>query len=328
VVRLRTAFPFSSGHVQTLFPFVFRRRARVPYERRRLETSDGDFVDLDWSCTGSDRLALILHGLEGNSRSTYVLGMARAARHHGLDVLAMNHRSCGGELNRKPTMYHSGWTRDLHEVLLMVESLGRYRSVDLVGFSLGANVILKYLGEDPAQVPDIVRRAVAVSVPCDLEDAARALDRPECALYMRYLLDQLRKKIIRKSRVFPGVFDLAGLDRMRSFRQFDDRFTAPMHGFRDALDYWRRSSSRQFLAGIERRTCIVNAANDPFLGPRCFPVDEVRASGVLSMVMPQTGGHVGFVGSGTPGWMYWSEWVAMRFLQDPCCSEVQGCAVR
>jgi predicted alpha/beta-fold hydrolase len=328
VVRLRTAFPFSSGHVQTLFPFVFRRRARVPYERRRLETSDGDFVDLDWSCTGSDRLALILHGLEGNSRSTYVLGMARAARHHGLDVLAMNHRSCGGELNRKPTMYHSGWTRDLHEVLLMVESLGRYRSVDLVGFSLGANVILKYLGEDPAQVPDIVRRAVAVSVPCDLEDAARALDRPECALYMRYLLDQLRKKIIRKSRVFPGVFDLAGLDRMRSFRQFDDRFTAPMHGFRDALDYWRRSSSRQFLAGIERRTCIVNAANDPFLGSRCFPVDEVRASGVLSMVMPQTGGHVGFVGSGTPGWMYWSEWVAMRFLQDPCCSEVQGCAVR
>ncbi len=328
MVRLRTAFPFSSGHVQTLFPFVFRRRARVPYERRRLETSDGDFVDLDWSCTGSDRLALILHGLEGNSRSTYVLGMARAARHHGLDVLAMNHRSCGGELNRKPTMYHSGWTRDLHEVLLMVESLGRYRSVDLVGFSLGANVILKYLGEDPAQVPDIVRRAVAVSVPCDLEDAARALDRPECALYMRYLLDQLRKKIIRKSRVFPGVFDLAGLDRMRSFRQFDDRFTAPMHGFRDALDYWRRSSSRQFLAGIERRTCIVNAANDPFLGSRCFPVDEVRASGVLSMVMPQTGGHVGFVGSGTPGWMYWSEWVAMRFLQDPCCSEVQGCAVR
>jgi predicted alpha/beta-fold hydrolase len=210
----------------------------------------------------------------------------------------------------------------------MVGSLGRYRSVDLVGFSLGANVILKYLGEDPAQVPDIVRRAVAVSVPCDLEDAARALDRPECALYMRYLLDLLRKKIIRKSRLFPGVFDLTGLDRMRSFRQFDDRFTAPMHGFRDALDYWRRSSSRQFLAGIERRTCIVNAVNDPFLGPRCFPVDEVRASGALSMVMPETGGHVGFVGSGTPGWMYWSEWVAMRFVQDPCCPQVQSCAVR
>mgnify|MGYP003585037511 FL=1 len=328
MVRLRTAFPFSSGHVQTLYPFVFRPRARVPYERRRLETSDGDFLDLDWSRTGSDRLVLILHGLEGHSRSTYVLGMARAARHHGLDVLAMNHRSCGGELNRKPTMYHSGWTRDLHEVLLMVEALGNYRSVDLVGFSLGANVILKYLGEDPGRVPAIVRRAVALSAPCDLEDAARALERPECALYMRYLLDHLRKKIIRKSRVFPGVFDLTGLERMRTFRQFDDRFTAPMHGFRDALDYWRRSSSRQFLAGIGRRTCIVNAANDPFLGPRCFPVDEVRANEALSMAMPETGGHVGFVGSGNPGWMYWSEWVSMRFVQDPSSVDVQDCVVR
>ncbi|GAB6110397.1 YheT family hydrolase [Desulfomicrobium salsuginis] len=328
MVRLRTAFPFSSGHVQTLFPHVFRVRARVPYERQRLETSDGDFVDLDWSRTGSDRLTLVLHGLEGHSRSKYVLGMARAARHHGLDVLAMNHRSCGGELNRKPTMYHSGWTRDLHEVLLMVESLGRYRSVDLVGFSLGANVVLKYLGEDPAQVPGIVRRAVALSVPCDLEDAAGALERPECAIYMRYLLDLLRKKIIRKSRVFPGVFDLTDMHRLRTFRQFDDRFTAPMHGFRDALDYWRRSSSRQFLGNIEHRTCLINAANDPFLGPRCFPVDEVRASQTVSMVMPQTGGHVGFVGSGSPGWMYWSEWMAMRFVQYPDCPDVQNCVVR
>ncbi|KAF5064837.1 hypothetical protein DSECCO2_280010 [anaerobic digester metagenome] len=328
MVRLRTAFPFSSGHVQTLFPHVFRVRARVPYERQRLETSDGDFVDLDWSRTGSDRLAIILHGLEGHSRSKYVLGMARAATHHGLDVLAMNHRSCGGELNRKPTMYHSGWTRDLHEVLLMVESLGRYRSVDLIGFSLGANVALKYLGEDPAQVPGIVRRAVALSVPCDLEDAAVALERPECAVYMRYLLDLLRKKIIRKSRVFPGVFDLTGMHRMRTFRQFDDRFTAPMHGFRDALDYWRRSSSGQFLSRIERRTCLINAVNDPFLGPRCFPVDEVRANDAVSMVMPETGGHVGFVGSGSPGWMYWSEWMAMRFVQDPDCPDVQNCAVR
>ncbi len=182
MVRLRTAFPFSSGHVQTIYPFVFRPCARLPYERQRLETSDGDFVDLDWSRAGSDRLVLILHGLEGHSRSKYVLGMARAARFHGLDVLAMNHRSCGGELNRKPGMYHSGWTLDLHEVLLMVEALGRYRSVDLVGFSLGANVALKYLGEDPSRVPGIVRRAVALSVPCDLEDAARARDRRRCAI--------------------------------------------------------------------------------------------------------------------------------------------------
>jgi predicted alpha/beta-fold hydrolase len=328
VVRLRSAFPFSSGHVQTIYPFVFRPRPEVPYDRQRLETSDGDFVDLDWSRGGGDRLVVVLHGLEGHSRSTYVLGMARAARLQGLDVLAMNHRSCGGELNRKPTMYHSGWTRDLHEVLLMVEALGRYQSVDLVGFSLGANVVLKYLGEDPSRIPSIVRRAVALSVPCDLEDASRALGRPQCAIYMRYLLDLLRKKIIRKSRLFPGMFDLTGIQGLKNFRQFDDRFTAPMHGFRDALDYWRSSSSRQFLDRIERPTCIINAANDPFLGPQCYPVGEARNNDSLSLIMPETGGHVGFVGCGVPGWMYWSEWMTMRFLHDPQCPEVQNCVAR
>ena len=327
MVRLRSAFPFSSGHVQTLFPHVFRSRARVSYQRQRLETSDGDFLDLDWSRRGSDRLVLILHGLEGHSRSKYVLGMGRAALFHGFDVLAMNHRSCGGELNRKPTMYHSGWTRDLHEVLLMVEGMGRYRSVDLVGFSLGANVLLKYLGENSGGIPGAGRRGVALSVPCELEDAARALARRQCAIYSRYLLDLLRKKIILKSRLFPGMFDLSGLAAIKTFRQFDDRFTAPMHGFRDALDYWRRSSSRQFLPGIDREACIINAINDPFLGPGCHPLNEVRENRALTLISPGTGGHVGFIGDGSPRWMYWSEWVTMRFLQEPKSADVQDFAV-
>lgn len=323
MVRLATAFPFSSGHVQTLFPPLFRSLPVVHYERERLETSDGDFVDLDWSRgDGGDALLVILHGLEGHSRRKYVLGMVDAARGHGLDALAMNFRGCGGEPNRKVTMYHSGWTRDLHEVLTMVASLGRYRSVHLVGFSLGGNVVLKYLGEEPSMVPDIVRGAVAVSVPCDLEDSARALARPQCALYTRYLLDQLRKKIIEKGRLFPGTLDLKGVENLRTFRQFDDRFTAPLHGFRDALDYWRRSSSVRFLSGIDRRTCIINAVNDPFLGPRCYPVAQVRANPRLTLLAPRTGGHVGFVGSGR-GRMYWSEWVAMRFVQGLSCPHVQ-----
>jgi predicted alpha/beta-fold hydrolase len=284
------------------------------YERQRLETSDGDFVDLDWSRgDGSEDLVFIMHGLEGHSRRKYVLGMVKAAREHGLDAVAMNFRGCSGEPNRKVTMYHSGWTRDLHEALLMVASMGRYRSVHLVGFSLGGNVILKYLGENPKIIPQVVHAAAAISVPCDLEDSARALARPQCALYTRYLLDQLRKKIIEKSRLFPGALDIKGVEKLRTFRQFDDRFTAPLHGFRDALDYWRRSSSRQYLPGIDRRTCIINAANDPFLGPRCYPAREVRANESLTLLTPSTGGHVGFVGSGRGG-MYWSEWVTMRFL--------------
>ncbi|PKN42061.1 MAG: alpha/beta hydrolase [Deltaproteobacteria bacterium HGW-Deltaproteobacteria-18] len=323
MVQLARAFPFSSGHVQTLFPPLFRSMPDACYERERFETSDGDFVDLDWSRgEGSPGLVFIMHGLEGHSRRKYVLGMVRAAREHGLDAVAMNFRGCSGEPNRKVSMYHSGWTRDLHEALLMIASLRRYRSVHLIGFSLGGNVILKYLGEDASIIPGVVSGAVAISVPCDLEDSARALARPQCALYTRYLLDQLRKKIIDKGRLFPGALDLKGVEKLRTFRQFDDRFTAPLHGFRDALDYWRRSSSRQYLPGIDRRTCIINAANDPFLGPRCYPEGEARANGNLTLLTPPTGGHVGFVGSGG-GWMYWSEWMAMRFLLDPAASQVQ-----
>ncbi len=322
MVRLRTAFPFSSGHVQTLFPPIFRSKANVSYERQRLETSDGDFVDLDWSRGGNSRLVVILHGLEGHSRRKYVLGMAKAARMHGFDVLAMNFRGCSGEPNRKLIMYHSGWTRDVHEILLMVEALGHYGDVGLVGFSLGGNVVLKYLGEDPDRVPEFVRRAVAISVPCDLEDSAKALARCQCALYNRYLLDQLRKKIIVKSRLFPGMLDVTGVEKLRTFREFDDRFTAPMHGFQGALDYWRRSSSRQYLPRIDRLTCIVNAANDPFLGPRCYPREEVQVNANLCLLTPETGGHVGFVSTSSGG-IYWSEWMTMRFLLNPAGLDVQ-----
>lgn len=313
MVRLRTAFPFSSGHVHTLFPPIFRPKPRVEYQRQRVETSDGDFVDVDWSRSGSDRLAVILHGLEGHSRRTYVLGMARAARIYGFDVLAMNLRGCSGEPNRHLASYHSGLTGDVHDVLRMVVDLGRHASVSLIGFSLGANLVLKYLGENPKRVPAEVAGAVAISVPCDLEDSARSLARPTCRIYMRYLLDQLGKKVIEKSRRFPGVLDVGALRRIRTFQEFDDRFTAPMHGFRDALDYWRRSSSKQFLTSITRPVCIINALDDPFLGSACFPSSEAAANPRLTLLTPSTGGHVGFVGAGG-GRMYWSEWQAMRFL--------------
>jgi predicted alpha/beta-fold hydrolase len=247
--------------------------------------------------------------------------MVRAARDQGLDALAMNFRGCSGEPNRKVTMYHSGWTRDLHEVLVMVASLGRYQSVHLVGFSLGGNVVLKYLGENPSIVPDNVRGAVAISVPCDLEDSAQAMARPLCLLYTRYLLDQLRKKIIEKDQLFPGALDVQGIEKLRTFRQFDDRFTAPLHGFKDALDYWRRSSSVHFLSAIDRPTCIISAANDPFLGPKCYPFAQARSNACLTLLVPRTGGHVGFVGSGQNG-MYWSEWAAMRCVQGLPCSLV------
>lgn len=301
--------------MQTLFPPLLRPKPDVRYERQRLETSDGDFVDLDWSRRGSRRLVIVLHGLEGHSRRTYVLGMVRAARDAGYDALAMNFRGCSGEPNRKPGMYHSGWTRDLHETVCMLNRLQVYDTIDMIGFSLGANIILKYLGENPAEIPEVVRRGVAFSVPCDLEDSSRALARPQCRMYMRYLLGQLRGKVVAKEQAFPGFLDVRGIERIRTFQEFDDRFTAPLHGFADARDYWRKSSCKQFLPDIDRPVCIVNAMNDPFLGPLCYPYEEVRANARLQLLTPITGGHVGFVGTARAGGPYWSEWVAMRFLQ-------------
>lgn len=313
MVRLRTAFPFSSGHIHTIFPPLFRPRPHLEYQRQRVETSDGDFVDVDWHRRGRDRLAVILHGLEGHSRRTYVLGMASAARAHGFDILAVNLRGCSGAPNRKLAAYHSGLTEDLHDVLRMVRARNRYASCVLIGFSLGANLVLKYLGEAPERVPAEVLGAVAISVPCDLEDSARSLARPGCRIYMRYLLDQLGRKVIEKDRLFPGAVDIGALRSVRTFREFDDLFTAPWHGFRDALDYWRRSSCKQFLTAIDRPACIINAQDDPFLGPGCFPAWEAEVNPRLTLLTPSTGGHVGFVGTGA-GRMYWSEWQTMRFL--------------
>lgn len=314
MVRLRTAYPFGNGHIQTLFPVFFRPEPVIDYQRSRFELSDGDFVDLDWSCANNKQLVLILHGLEGHSRRKYVCGMALAARACGFDVLAMNLRGCGGEPNRKLGMYHSGWTLDLHEVLLMLASKKQYQSVNLIGFSLGGNIILKYLGESMDLVPDCVGRSVVFSVPCDLEDAAQALSRPQCQIYTWYLLSQLRAKVIDKDRLFPGALDLSGLNKITTFHEFDNRFTAPVHGFRDALDYWRKSSSKQFLHKIKRPICLINAHDDPFLGPKCFPIQEAQNNSWLTLIVPPTGGHVGFLG--THG-QYWSEWIAMRFLT-PC----------
>lgn len=311
--ELLRIFPFSSGHVQTMFGPIFRPKPSVHYVRQRMDTSDGDFVDLDWSRGGSEDLVVILHGLEGHSRRKYVRGMARAARLSGFDVLAKNFRGCSEEPNRTVGMYHSGWTQDLHEVLEMVSATRRYARVHLVGFSLGGNVILKYLGENPARVPQTVHSAVTFSVPCDLEDSSKVLARRSRAVYMRYLLDQLKKKIIKKSQLFPGTLNISGLDRMQTFLEFDERFTAPLHGFAGAKDYWKKSSSRQFLHAIRKSTLIVNALNDPFLGPDCYPYAEVQENAHLTLLTPETGGHVGFVGHGRQS-LYWSECVAMDFV--------------
>jgi predicted alpha/beta-fold hydrolase len=302
------------GHAQTIFPALFRRLPPVTRQAERLELADGDFIDLEWSGTQGDRLAILSHGLEADTKAPYIQGMAAALVRRGWDVLAWNFRGCSGEPNRLLRMYHSGATEDLHAVLRHALARHPATKVDLIGFSLGGNLTLKYLGEQPSRLSARLRRAVAFSTPCDLACSSRELARLSNTLYMERFLRELRSKIRTKERMFPGSVDLTRLSRIRNFQQFDDRFTAPLHGFSDAADYWARSSCRQFLPAICVPTLLVNAANDPFLGPDCHPTAEATASRYFHFEMPANGGHVGFTTPSGEG-EYWSETRAAEFLE-------------
>jgi uncharacterized protein len=281
------------GHLQTIVPSLFRRVPVVTAERERLELEDGDFLDLAWSGKTSKRLAILSHGLEGNCDAAYIQGMARALVREGYDALAWNFRGCGTEPNRLLSFYHSGATEDLDAVIRHALAVHPAETIDLVGFSLGGNLTLKYLGEERVR-SEKIRRTVAFSVPCDLADSSAKLSEPGNRIYMTRFLRSLREKLRVKDGIFPGELDLGDLWNVRNFLEFDDRFTAPLHGFKDANDYWTRSSCRQFLPAIRIPTLLVNAVNDPFLGERCYPREEAEGSEWFYLEMPEEGGHMGF----------------------------------
>ena len=309
-----------NGHVQTIVPSLWRSVPEVAYRRERIELSDGDFLDLDWSQLPTERptdgLVVVSHGLEGSSAQAYVRGMVRALNRAGLDALAWNYRSCGGEMNRLLRSYHLGDTDDLALVLNHALATGRYRRLYLTGFSAGGNVTLKYLGEDPAWVPAEVWRAAVFSVPTDLRASSMHIARPQNQLYQYNFMRTLRQKIRDKAVLLPDQVDVTGLDELRSFPEFDGRYTAPMHGFASADAYYESASSGRYLAGVQVPTLLVNAENDPFLPPSCFPRDVAAASRFVYLETPPEGGHVGF-GEGTPDGEYYSERRAVEFLLGP-----------
>lgn len=309
-----------SGHLQTLLPTLFRKLPHPGYARERIETPDGDFIDLDWlRTTHPDRLVVISHGLEGNSHQNYVVGMAGAFRDAGWNVLAWNFRGCSGEENRKLQTYHSGATHDLETVLRHAMQSERCSTVALVGFSLGGNLTLKYLGDRGAELDSRIRVAVGISVPCELEDSAIRLERRENRLYMARFMRLLRQKIHRKALHFPYEIDPHPFMRMTTFREFDDAYTAPVHGFASAEDYWHRCSCNRVINRIVVPTLLLNARDDPFLTPSCYPRDTATESAFLTLDMPEHGGHVGFMSP--PGSRYhWSELRAVAF----CCHAEAG----
>ena len=311
----RAPLLFSNPHVQTVYPSLFRRVTGVTYSRKRINTPDEDFVDLDVSSVAAERIAIVLHGLEGDSGRGYMLGMVKALNRGGWDAAALNFRGCSGESNRQVRFYHSGDTGDLRAVISQISAQGKYSEMALVGFSLGGNVVLKYLGECGLNVPGIIRKAAAMSVPCDLTSTSHRLAEPANRIYMKRFLRLLRKKIRMKMAVMPGRLNDDGYERIKNFKDFDDRYTAPVHGFENAEDYWKKASSKPLLRRISVPTLLINAADDPFLTEACFPVDEAKDNPMLLLEIPDHGGHVGFVTFNRRG-EYWSESRVVSFLND------------
>ncbi|MEE9121492.1 MAG: alpha/beta fold hydrolase [Syntrophobacteria bacterium] len=306
---------FRNGHIQSLFPTLFRRVKGVTYERERIWTPDDDFLDLDWSRVGARRLAIITHGLEGSSERWYILGMVRAVNRNGWDGLAWNMRGCSGEQNKKLRSYHSGASEDLHAVIQHVIADQEYSSIALVGFSLGGNMTFKYLGERGQRVNPAIARAVACSVPCDLASGAEKMARFSNKFYMKRFMRMLHEKIKAKMRIMPGRISDEGYHQIKTFKEFDDRYTAPINGFRDVDDYYRQASCKQFLHNLTIPSLLVNAKNDPFLAEPCYPIEEAKANPNFFLEMPESGGHVGFI-SFNKKREYWFESRVVSFLNE------------
>lgn len=286
-----------SPHAQTLWPHLLRIRPRPRYRRERLELPDGDFLDLDWFGPASpDCLVVILHGLEGSSSSHYVRALAHNLAVVGVPSVVMHQRGCSGEPNRRARFYHAGETEDLRFVL---EHCRRQRPggrLYAVGYSLGGNMLLKWLGQ--AQVT-LLDAAAAVSPPFRLDYGAQRLERGLSRLYQAYLLRGMKKSVARKRRRMPHPVDPRALSRCRTFEQIDTCLTAPLHGFRDARDYYARNSCRQFLGAIRTPTLIVHALDDPFLTPNALP-GASELSPDVTMEVSRQGGHCGFVTGSLP----------------------------
>lgn len=304
---------YFNGHIETILPALLRKVNQVDYRRERITTADGDFLDLDWLKNDSENLVIISHGLEGDSHRPYMRGMARAFSHEQFDVLAWNYRGCSGEVNRKLRFYHSGATDDLQEVIDYALTQN-YKRIFLIGFSLGGNITLKYLGEQQENIHSKITGAVVFSVPLNLHSSCVTISQPSNFLYSKRFLGNLKEKIKKKAALMPDKLDISKLDNIQTLIDFDDNYTAPIHGFDSAIHYYQSCSSLYFLDHIKIPTLVVNALNDPFLSDDCYPIQEMKRHKYVVLETPERGGHVGFTSFNSEK-IYWSEKRAIAFVK-------------
>lgn len=298
--------------VSTVFSGLARQVKGLEQNRERLELEDGDFIDLDWSYsnTPSNKVIIVLHGLEGNAQRPYVKGPAKLFNDNGVDACAVNFRGCSGETNRLFRSYHSGATEDLEAVISHILEKDIYKEVYIKGISLGANMALKYAGERD-KVPKELKAIIAVSAPCSLKGSCDELLSLRNKHYAIRFLDHLKKKLKPKLIQFPERFTTKDFNSIKSLKDFDHVYTSKAHGFLDAYDYYEKASSLRFLPNIKVSSLIINALNDSFLSASCYPVKEAKNNPNLFLEMPKYGGHVGFIDKNN---IYYNENRALEFV--------------
>jgi predicted alpha/beta-fold hydrolase len=306
----RPAWWLPGPHLQTLYPSLFRSHKTPQLTRERIELPDGDFVDLDWTRQTDGMIVLIMHGLEGSIDSHYTAGILSALARDGYTAGLMYFRGRSGEPNRLPRSYHSGETGDLDFVMRHVCQQHPERKIAAIGYSLGGNVLLKWLGEQGSAAPPVT--AITISVPFDLNSAALTLEQGLSRIYQHHLLQKLRESVLAKARLHAMPFPVERIAELRTFRQFDHAITAPLHGFSGVDDYYKHSSSKPFLKSITIPTLMLQARDDPFLPESALP-DEADLGSTVTLEISRRGGHVGYVSGWNP--LQPTYWLEQRILQ-------------
>lgn len=305
--------PFKCTDFNTVFRTVFTNPS-VSFERKRVFTPDNDFIDLDFSKVNSKKLFILIHGLEGSSRSKYIRSNAIYFNSIGYDICAMNLRGCSGEPNLLFSSYHSGKTDDLDFVIKNIER--DYDEIFLLGYSLGGNLVTKYTGEKGETINSKIKNSIAISVPVDLKSSSVQLAKKRNWIYQSLFMKDLKYKLIKKISQFSiSDIDPKDVNSLKNFKQYDDIYTSKAHGFIDAEDYWKRNSCKQFIHNIKIPSLMINASDDSFLGKECYPIEEAKSNPFFTLDIPKYGGHVGFNVSFDKN-NYWLEKRIIEFIKD------------
>jgi predicted alpha/beta-fold hydrolase len=305
----------AGAHAQTIYPALFTR-PRPPLRRQRLETFDGDFIDLDWldapaAQASEPPLVVLFHGLEGNSSSHYARALMRHLQTIGWHGVVPHFRGCSGELNQLPRAYHSGDYAEIGWMLSVIHALQPSAALYAVGVSLGGSALLNWLGREGDRAASLINAAAAVSAPLDLTASGVAIGQGLNRIYTMHFLQTLKPKALAMARRFPGKLNEASIRRADSMYAFDDVVTAPLHGFDGADDYWLRASSKPWLRGIAVPTLVLNARNDPFIPAASLPT-RAEVSATVMLEQPEGGGHAGFLSAPFPGRL---DWLPLRLVQ-------------